>query len=151
MAIQMTRQTTRKITRRDFAALAGGFLGPAPPRDPRSPGAATSLPLQVSFAGIRIIIPSTSVFGPRTDGADDRLAAFVDVDVLDADVLFSATAQASVGLHLRAIGPQQLGCCRCQVGQPLRTTPGASDPRQVARRAQWRKQQCFRSEHNMPV
>jgi aryl-alcohol dehydrogenase-like predicted oxidoreductase len=26
MAIQMTRQTTRKITRRDFAALAGGFL-----------------------------------------------------------------------------------------------------------------------------
>ena len=26
MAIQMTRQTTRKMTRRDFAALAGGFL-----------------------------------------------------------------------------------------------------------------------------
>jgi aryl-alcohol dehydrogenase-like predicted oxidoreductase len=26
MAIQMTRQTTRRITRRDFAALAGGFL-----------------------------------------------------------------------------------------------------------------------------
>ena len=37
-------------------------------------------------------------------------------NVLDADVLFSATAQAPVSLHLGAIGPQQLGCCRCQAG-----------------------------------
>jgi hypothetical protein len=42
----------------------------------------------------------------RTDRPDDCLAAFVDMDVLDADVLFAAAPQAPVRLDLGAVGAE---------------------------------------------
>jgi hypothetical protein len=57
----------------------------------------------------------------RVDGAsrlhisDYRLPAIIDVNVLDADILVSAVAEAAKGLDLRGIGPHQpsRGCCEC--------------------------------------
>ena len=45
--------------------------------------------------------------------SDYRLPAFIDVHVLDADILVSAVTEAAKGLDLCGIGPHQpsRGCC----------------------------------------
>lgn len=46
--------------------------------------------------------------------SDYRLPAVIDVDVLDADILVSAVAEAAKGLHLHRIGPHQSSRGRCE-------------------------------------
>ena len=50
---------------------------------------------------------------------DYRLPAVIDVDVLDADILVSAVAEAAKGLHLHRIGPQQSSRGRCKRRHPV--------------------------------
>jgi hypothetical protein len=58
----------------------------------------------VKRAGVRLIL-SLDLMGSRIDRADDGLAAFVDMDVLDADVLIAATPLAPMRLDRGAVGP----------------------------------------------
>jgi hypothetical protein len=45
---------------------------------------------------------------------DDRLAAIVDVNVLDADILVAAVTEAAKGLNLGGISPHQPSRGRCE-------------------------------------
>jgi hypothetical protein len=51
--------------------------------------------------------------------SDYRLPAIIDVDVLDADILVSAVAEAAKGLDLHRIGPQQSSRGRCKRRHPV--------------------------------
>jgi hypothetical protein len=59
--------------------------------------------------------------------SDYRLPAIIDVDVLDADILVSAVAEAAKGLDLHRIGPQQSsrGGCKRHIAAEEGTPQGA--------------------------
>jgi hypothetical protein len=57
--------------------------------------------------------------------SDYRLPAIIDVDVLDADILVSAVAEAAKGLDLHGIGPHQSS--RDRFPEPF-FRPGKSEP-----------------------
>jgi hypothetical protein len=59
---------------------------------------------RVKRVGVRLIL-SLDLMGLRIDCADDGLAALVDMDVLDTNVLVTATAQAPVCLDLETMSP----------------------------------------------
>jgi hypothetical protein len=44
---------------------------------------------------------------PRSHVTNDRLPAITNVDVFDADILVTTVPQATKGLDLHGIGPQQ--------------------------------------------
>ena len=73
--------------------------------DPRDDGNAarsftsTAVSLRFPFVGL-IFGGRTATMAARSHIADDRLRSFIDVDVLDADMLVAAVPEATEGLHL---------------------------------------------------
>jgi hypothetical protein len=131
----------QSTTSRSGSTGGAGFSGPSKQILILPSGSSSTVPAPACFAaridratsawvkraGVRLIL-SIDLMGSRIDYADDSLAAFMDMNVFDPNVLVAATAQAPVSLDLGAKGPQQFGRCRCQAREPLRTAPGAADP-----------------------
>ena len=61
---------------------------------------------------------------------DDGLPTISYVDVLDADILIPAVAQAAKGLDLDRVGLEQSTSGRCKRRHPALGPAAASEPRQ---------------------